>query len=116
MTESQFTSKLLRALKQHPALAEWRDMIWKISDRFGAGRPDIQIFTGHTNYFELKVWPEKPTKIQSFFLSKLGKRGYWIQFRKEGEHMLLTSNNDWLLINGTMKELVDRVVYRCVNV
>jgi len=111
--EAQFQAKLLKALRRHPALKTWKEMIWKVSDRFGGGRPDLQIFTGETNYFELKVWPERPTKIQYFFLKKFGNRGYWIQFHSEGKHALFTPNNDWLLINVTMEELASAVVYRC---
>lgn len=115
MTESQFQAKLLRALREHPALRDWQDTIWKVSDRFGGGRPDLQIFNGkNTNYFELKVWPKVPTKIQSFFLRKFGNRGYWIQFHSEGRHVLFTPNNTWLLVNVTMEELVEGIVIRCL--
>lgn len=82
MKENAFTSKLLRALKQHPALRD--ALIWKVSDRFAAGRPDVQIIlNGVTTYFELKVAPNRCTKLQLYFICAL-RRAYIVTMLSDG--------------------------------
>jgi hypothetical protein len=71
VTESQFQAKLLRALRAHPALKDAE--VWKMSDRFRRGVPDVVIVmpNGRVTWWELKVAPNKLTKIQSYYLTKL---------------------------------------------
>jgi hypothetical protein len=77
MTESVFQRKLLAALKAHQALHE--AVIWKLNDRFTRGIPDVLVsICGVTTFFELKCWPNTPTKIQAHFLCKLTPRAHVI--------------------------------------
>lgn len=82
MTESAFTSKLLKALRAHPALRD--AVIWKLNDRTTKGIPDVCIvLRGVTTWFELKVWPNRPTKIQWHYLEKL-QRSYVVTRLRSG--------------------------------
>ena len=69
--ESQFQSRLLKALRLHPALQD--AVIFKHSDRFNTGVPDFSVTTreGRTTWWELKVAPNRLTKIQQYYLAKL---------------------------------------------
>ena len=71
MRESQFQSRLLKALRSHPALRD--AVIFKHSDRFNTGVPDFSVTTreGRTTWWELKVAPHKLEKIQKYYLNKL---------------------------------------------
>lgn len=84
MTEARFQAKLLTALRQHPALRE--AVIWKLSDRFTRGIPDVFVsMDGVTRFFELKVWPNRPTKIQRYWLERLGtERAYVVTLLRNG--------------------------------
>lgn len=76
MTESQFSAKLLRALRTALPNA----VIFKISDRFTSGIPDfVAIHEGLATWFELKVKNNKPTLIQWETLRRL-RRGYLVQW------------------------------------
>ena len=77
VTEAQFQSKLIKLLKTHPLLKD--AIIWKVSDRFGGGRPDLQIIlNGETTYFELKVAPGWLSKLQEYYLKKIGRRAHLV--------------------------------------
>lgn len=109
MTESQFQSKLIRELKKHPAMAE--AIIWKVADRFGGGRPDVQVFLHDlTTYFELKIAPNGPSKLQAYYLEKLGKRSVLVTFFP-GTKLVAVDN----VICKTMKFAVDEMVVRCMK-
>ena len=78
MTESQFQSKLLRALRQSLPQA----VIVKWSDRFTCGMPDVMVsLNGVVTWFELKVGGNPATLIQLETLRKL-KRGYLVRWHK----------------------------------
>jgi hypothetical protein len=70
MTESQFQSKLLKALRSHTALRD--AVIFKHSDRINGGVPDFSItIEKRTLWVELKRYPNKCTKLQSYYIDKL---------------------------------------------
>jgi hypothetical protein len=76
MTESQFSAKLLRALRQRMPSA----VVWKLSDRFVTGMPDaVVIYDGIASWFEFKVGVNQVTKIQIETLARL-KRGYLLRY------------------------------------
>jgi len=84
MTEAQFQSKLLKALRSHPALKD--AVIWKMNDRYTKGIPDILVFCNDTTTFlEVKIWPNKPTKIQQYYLDKLRPASYTITRLRNGD-------------------------------
>lgn len=116
MTESQFTSKLLRALKQHPALKE--AVIWKLNDRTTSGIPDVLVSQyGWTTFFELKVWPNRTTKIQQYYLAKLAPRSWVIEAGHKCSSMIYSGakGNQMLTINDTFSQTVEAIVVRCIN-
>jgi len=83
MTESQFQSRLLKALRSHPALKD--AVIFKHSDRFSRGIPDFSVtVNARTTWWEVKVAPGKTTKIQSWFLAKLGACAFVIKASSDG--------------------------------
>jgi hypothetical protein len=99
MTESQFQTKLLRALKQHPALKD--AVIFKHSDRFNRGVPDFSVtINGRTTWWEIKMLPNRPTKIQSYYLNKLAPVSYVIFVR----------GNSWEVAGYSLKKLFDRAI------
>jgi hypothetical protein len=116
MTESEFTRKLLRALRSHAALKD--TVIWKISDRFSSGIPDLCITNGKlTNFFELKVHPNRSTKLQEYYLRRLREAGHlvtvekkllWAQIDEEYAGLAAEKDQvfDWLVL---------KIVTLCVN-
>lgn len=86
MTESQWTAKLLKALRAHPAMKNcW---IQKFNDRTSSGIPDFVVARGRVSiYYEVKLWPSKPTKLQAWTLKKLGDGGALITV-KGREHFV----------------------------
>lgn len=75
MKEAVFQAKLLRALRGNPVLKE--AVIWKLNDNYTKGIPDVLIsLRGVTTFFELKCWPNMPTKIQAYYLGRLKPRSY----------------------------------------
>ena len=70
MTESQFQSKLLKALRVHPALKD--AVIFKHSDRFNGGVPDVSITRNNrVLWLELKVSPNRCSKLQLYYGARL---------------------------------------------
>lgn len=112
MTESQFTHKLLRALKQHPRLQDaW---IQKHSDRVNAGIPDFSITRGRTTIWaEVKMWPNKPTKLQAWTLRCIGEGGSALITVKGNGHLVTPITMVGFL---TFAELVEELAARCVHV
>lgn len=66
MTESNVSTKL------REALASLGAVVWKVSDRFHASRPDLLFFyNGVCGAIEVKVHPNKITKLQEHTLNDL---------------------------------------------
>lgn len=104
MTESQFTQKLLKALRSHPALKD--AVIFKFNDRTTRGIPDFSIsIYEHTIWFEVKVGNNNPTKIQAYFLKKF--RGAAVLLRNSGR-ITWVNDNEYFEFD----ELVDNIVRR----
>ena len=68
MTEAAFTAKLVKALKREmPDAIVWR------GPYPDAGRPDLQVVVnGTTTYVEAKKEPYEVTKLQRFYLARIG--------------------------------------------
>ena len=67
MREAQLQTKLLKELKNHG----W---FYKASDRYRAGIPDIiGCYQGRFLALELKVEPNKPTKLQEYEIKQIKK-------------------------------------------
>ena len=87
MLEGKFTQKLLKALRSAPELHE--AVIWKHSDWITAGVPDFSVtINGLTTWFEVKVAPNVPTKLQAYYLEKLQPRAYLVTVSKFGTVMI----------------------------
>jgi hypothetical protein len=110
MNESQFTGKLLRALRSHPALRE--AVIFKFNATGGSlqrGIPDFSITMGtYTCWAEVKVGENNPTKIQAYFLKKLGEGAILIRSTKR---ISLVNDNEYFEFD----ELVECIARRVVN-
>jgi hypothetical protein len=82
MKEGDFWIKKLR-----PALLEIfgkRAVIIKHNQYYGAGIPDFTVTIGkHTEWFEVKVFPNEPTKLQAHMLEALGAAGHLITVTKD---------------------------------
>jgi hypothetical protein len=109
MTESQFQAKLLKALRQHAALKY--AVIWKTSDRFTRGIPDVLIsLNGVCTWLELKVWPNAPTKIQAYFIKRLVRA-----------HVVTLLKNGTIIFDYRFSEMYDfdlavrEIVRRCAT-
>lgn len=72
MLELDLKRKVLKAIKKQFPKA-W---VWKISDRFYSGIPDLFIIHNGVHIFiELKRPGEKPTKIQIYTMNKINEAG-----------------------------------------
>jgi len=109
MKESAFTSKLLHALRAHSALRE--AVIWKLNDRFTRGIPDFVVVTseGRATWWEVKIHPNYPTKIQAYFLNRL--RFSWCIYAhaRSGGVKIPPAASIF-----TFDEAVEEVVRRCI--
>jgi hypothetical protein len=111
--ESDLQRRLLRTLKQHPALKD--AVIFKFNDQFTRGIPDILIsLNGVCTWLELKVWPNTPTKIQAYFIKRL-QRAHVVTLHKDRfiyiwppHEKMAPVMNDW-----TFPEAVKEIVRRC---
>ncbi len=83
MTESAFTRKLIAALRKTEALRDaW---IVKHNDATTGGVPDFSVTVGrHTEWFEVKLHPNRPTKLQAWTLEKIGAGGHVVTLGKYG--------------------------------
>ena len=110
MRESEFTTKLLSALRRHPVLAS--SVIWKLNDRTTAGIPDfLVVFNGRTTFWEVKVLPRQLTKLQAYFINRLNAGAWRIAFVvrvQESYHWIEDRPLEFA-------ELVEEIVVRCVN-
>jgi hypothetical protein len=112
--EAAFQSKLLKALRSHPALRD--AVIVKLNDRFTRGLPDIMIcLHGVTTFFELKKWPETPTKIQSYFLQRMAPNSWVLTFDRGMATFMYSGakGNQFILRNESLAQTVSAVVARC---
>ncbi len=70
MLESAISTKLRKEMEALGAV------VWKVSDRFHASRPDLLVFyDGRCMAIEVKVHPNKPTKLQEHTLIDLFNAG-----------------------------------------
>lgn len=110
MTESMFTGKLIRALKQHPALREaW---IQKHNDRSSAGIPDLSVSIGcGTLWIEVKVAPYRPTRLQDWTLRKLGVGAMLVAALNDGRSVAVVcydnSSAKFLDFDNAIEEIVN---------
>jgi len=92
MREAIFTRKLLRALRSHAALKD--AVIFKYADRFSAGIPDFSVtLNERTTWWEVKVKPNTMTKLQSWFIAKLGATAFCIRTTKDGKWVEIFNAN-----------------------
>lgn len=111
MTEARFQSRLLKSLRQHPVLKD--GIVVKLSDRFTSGLPDVMVSTvtleyGRyvTTFFELKVWPNKMTKIQRYYFNRM--KAHLVTLYKNGDIFV----GEFV---GNFPQAVEEIVRRCVN-
>jgi hypothetical protein len=109
LKEAMFTAKLLRVLRAHAALRD--AVIWKLNDRTTRGIPDFVVTTqeGRTTWWEVKMYPNYPTKIQAYFLNRL--RFSWCIYAHTRSGVKIPPSVSIF----TFDEAVEEVVRRCVN-
>lgn len=111
MTESAFTSKLLKALRSHVMLRD--AVIWKLNDRTTSGIPDFVVTTreGRTTWWEVKVAPNDLTKIQRYYLAKL--RFSWSVVLLKGD--LVSIRPQGIPVNSycNFKMAIEAIAGRC---
>jgi len=109
--EGEFSRKLLAALRKHPALA--KAVIIRHVNQFQAGVPDFSISIGkHTEFFELKIHPNRPTKLQAYYLKRLGEGGHLVTVEKDLVWVMLDEDS---VAGDTFDWLVSEIVKLCVN-
>jgi len=117
MLEGEFSRKLLAALRKHPALAE--AVIIRHVNQFQAGVPDFSISIGkHTEFFELKIHPNRPTKLQTYYLKRLGAGGHLVTVDKKLIWAALDGNSYGIAVgqdDSAFDWLVSEIVKLCVN-
>jgi len=88
MLEGEFTRRLKPEIEKRMKQA----VVWKHSDRFTRGIPDLSVTWGSsTLWIEVKMEPEMPTKIQEYFLRKLGFGAALICASRDGRSAAFTS-------------------------
>jgi len=113
MTESAFTSRLLKALRSHAALRD--AVIFKHADRFSAGVPDFSVTVGcRTTWWEVKVKPHVCTKLQSWYLAKLGACAFVIKTSNDGQWIEWFNAHEGRGTNFV--SAVNEIVERCLHV
>jgi hypothetical protein len=106
MLESKFTGKLLKALRRHPRLAG--AVIWKHNDWSTAGIPDFSItHNQQTTWFEVKIFPNTPTKLQRHYLNLLGLSAFVITYG--GDNAVGFERVNGYYTEMTFKELVEQI-------
>lgn len=110
MTESQFQAKLLKALRSHATLKD--AVIWKTNDRTTGGIPDIIISEreGRTTFWEVKLYPNHPTKLQAYYLNKL-RFSWCIYFHGSSGRVRIPPRIE----SFSFKEAVEEIIRRCVD-
>lgn len=72
MSEQTLKANVMRMLKKEYPLA-W---VWKISDKFYSGIPDLLILiSGRALFIELKTLEGETTKLQDHTIAEIRKRG-----------------------------------------
>lgn len=78
-TEKAFLAKLLPDLRKR--LEPKGAVIFKHNDFYTSGVPDFTItIDGRTTWWEAKLAPNTPTKLQAYYLKALGSAGYVITY------------------------------------
>jgi len=117
LQESKFTQKLLKALRSHPQLHS--AVIFKHNDRSTRGIPDFSISIGvRTLWFEVKVNPNKLTKIQNYFIAKLNLGASVIYSSPSGQWAAIVTPSRSIgtdVAHVTFRELIEVIVERCIN-
>lgn len=110
MTESQFQSKLRRALQARLPKA----VIWKHNDRFTAGIPDLSVtHEGRTTWLELKVNQRAVTLLQQIMLKRV--HGYTVRWY-EKEHWDVEQMLEMPYANhGTLGRGFDLLIHHLVQ-
>jgi len=109
--ESKFTREIMKSLREHQLLKD--AVIFKHNDFYTAGIPDLTItINGLTTWFELKVAPGQPTKLQQFFLDKLYPRAFVITLFPIAKNMVIWQTDKKVLASG-MK--LDEAINLMVN-
>src|SRR5258708_38880993 len=109
MKEAAFTAKLLKALRSHAALHD--AVIWKHSDFYTKGVPDFSVtLNSYTTWWECKIKPNKTTKLQSWFLAKLGACAFIISASNDGKWVEIFSAFEGCgtSFNSSIEEIVKR--------
>jgi hypothetical protein len=114
MLEGEFWSKRLGpALRKHPALSD--AVIIKHSNYLMGGVPDFSVSIGkHTEWFEVKIHPNVPTKLQAYYLERLGDGGHFITVEKNLYWARLNTDGSQLAENA-LDWLVKKIVLLCTQ-
>jgi hypothetical protein len=107
MTESAFTRKLLKDLRAR--LVPRGAVLYKHNDFYTAGVPDFTItIGGRTTWWEIKVAPNTPTKLQQHFLDRLAPVAFIITYLPKTQQIFIR----WGEIEAayTYKEALDMIL------
>ncbi len=78
-----WSTKLRPLLVHHHKLRNAGAVIVKHANPYASGLPDFSISIGrHTEFFELKMYPNTVTKLQAWHLKRLGEAGHLITVYK----------------------------------
>lgn len=106
--ESDFTRNLLKEIRQHPDMRA--AVVYKHNDFYTAGIPDFSISMGlKTTWWEVKVEPNAPTKLQQIYLEKLSPGSYIITKMKD-KRIKIERVGGSQLFALSVKEAAERVV------
>jgi hypothetical protein len=119
MNESRFTAKLLKDLRTHPRLGGC--VIFKLNDRMTKGIPDFCVINKkHTEWFEVKIAPNKTSEIQKYFVENIKPAAAVVTVTMNrgaaNPFIYMLDCIPYSLQYGhSYQELVDDIVARCVN-
>lgn len=110
-SEARFQSRLLPALRRAMPQAE----VWKMSDMWAAGRPDVMVsYKAICTFFELKTKDRPLERLQHETLKRL-VRGYVVRFKNSSYTVSHPCGVDDAVIIPTFDELVAYLVRICRN-
>lgn len=113
--EAKFQAKLLKALRAHPALKD--AVIWKHIDMRNGGIPDLTVtVNGITTWLEIKVYPNKLSSLQEYYIKKIGfRRARVVRFGRHGEVDITDEQGIYQRFVDDFRMAVNTLAIICVN-
>jgi hypothetical protein len=113
MLEGAYWRKKLRPLLVNHVALKHEALVVKHASPYASGLPDFSVSIGkHTEFFELKMHPNVPSKLQLWTLSRLGDAGHLITVFKNG---VIHLDGLVFMTPNPLLSLVEEIVAMCTH-